>query len=419
MGERWGLRWPGDEAAWARAAEPTPGKLDLEAAGLHRFIEGDNMPVMQALAGTLAGQVRIAYMDPPYNTGTAMRYADRFGAPARAWAAAHGEDAWGQRHAAWLSFMCPRLVLVRDMLAPDGVLFISIDDRETHHLRLLLDATFGEANFVGTVVWRKRVVRGRGARHVLPQTEHVHVYARDVRRLPPFEEPLTDAMRAAYGEADEAGPYKLVPLAKSGTAHSPRPNLVYPIEAPDGSWIPCPTHQWRWSQETLEARKDEVVFRRGRDGAWRVYTKQRLVLPDGERGRTPTSYYDRATTADGTAELKALFGRPVLDFPKPVRLIKDLITWATPRSGPRDELVLDPFAGTCPTAQAVLELNAEDGGARRFVCIQAPEPLQDPEFDTIAALGRARIAAVRERLGLPPDVVAHGRWVPVAATAPM
>jgi adenine-specific DNA-methyltransferase len=194
---------------------------------------------------------------------------------------------------------------------------------------------------------------------------------------------------------------------------------VYPIEAPDGSWIPCPTHQWRWSRETLEARRDEVVFRRGRDGAWRVYTKQRLVLPDGERGRTPTSYYDRATTADGTAELKALFGRPVLDFPKPVRLIKDLITWATPRSGQRDELVLDPFAGTCPTAQAVLELNAEDGGARRFVCIQTPEPLQDPEFDTIAALGRARIAAVRERLGLPPEVVAHGRWVPAEATAPV
>ncbi|MEB3329462.1 MAG: site-specific DNA-methyltransferase [Candidatus Sericytochromatia bacterium] len=412
MGERWGLRWPGDEAARARAAQPTPGQLEGAGGGPHRFIEGDNLPVLQALGPSLAGQVRIAYLDPPYNTGTAMRYADRFAAPSRAWTEAHGEDAWGQRHAAWLSFMWPRLVLVRALLAPDGVLFASIDDRETHHLRMLLDAAFGEANFVGTVVWRKRVVRGRGARHLLPQTEHIHVYARDATRLPAFEEPLTDAMRAAYDARDEAGPYKLLPLAKSGTAHSPRPNLVYPIQAPDGSWIACPTHQWRWSQETLEARRDELVFRRGRDGAWRIYTKQRLLLPDGERGRTPTTYYDRATTADGTAEVKALFGRPVLDFPKPVRLIKDLIGWATPRGGRRDEVVLDPFAGTCPTAQAVLELNAEDGGARRFVCIQAPEALKDPEFETIAALARARIAHTCARLGVPVEAVAQQRWVP-------
>jgi adenine-specific DNA-methyltransferase len=368
--------------------------------------------VLQALQAELGGRVRIAYLDPPYNTGTAMRYVDRFAASTRAWAQAHGEDAWGQRHAAWLSFMWPRLVLVRELLAPDGVLFISIDDRETHHLRLLLDAVFGEANFVGTVAWRKRVVRGRGARHLLPQTEHVHVYARDLARLPAFEEPLTDAMRAAYAEADPAGPYKLLPLAKSGTAHSPRPNLVYPILAPDGTWVACPTHQWRWSQETLEARRDEVLFRRGRDGAWRVYTKQRLVLPDGERGRTPTTYYDRATTADGTAELKALFGRPVLDFPKPVRLIKDLVSWATPRGGPRDEVVLDPVAGACPTAEAVLDLNAADGGSRRVVCIQQAEPQADPEFDTIAALGRARIDRVCARLGLPPEAVARQRWVP-------
>ena len=414
---RFGLRWPGDDAARLEAASPTEGKLAPGGAlgpgpALHRFIEGDNLAVLKLLAPTLAGRVRVIYIDPPYNTGTAMRYADRFGADARSYGKRHGEGAWGARHAAWLGMMWPRLALARTLLADDGALFVSIDDRESHHLRLLLDEIFGEENFVSTVVWRKKVVRGRGARHVLPQTEYVHVYARDARRLPGFAEPLTDAMRGEYTQADARGPYKLIPLAKSGTAHSARPNLKYEIAAPDGSPIPCPTHQWRWSRETLAARRDELAFKRGKDGAWRVYTKQYLELPDGERERTPISYYDRATTSDGTAELKALFGRPVIDFPKPVRLLKDLITWATPRDGARDELVLDFFAGTCPTAQAVLELNAEDGGSRRFICVQAPAPLEDPEFATIAELGRARIARVLADLGPAAPGVGLERWEP-------
>jgi adenine-specific DNA-methyltransferase len=220
-------------------------------------------------------------------------------------------------------------------------------------------------------------------------------------------------MRDAYDACDSHGPYKRIPLAKSGTAHSARPNLVYPIEAPDGSVILCPTHQWRWSRETLEARRDELEFRQGRDGRWRVFTKQYLDLPDGERGRTPLSYYDRVTTSDGTRELKQLFGRPVIDFPKPVRLIKDLITWATPRGSARDEWILDAFAGSCPTAQAVLELNAEDGGQRRFICMQAPETLADPEYPTLATLGRARIAKVLAQWQLPEDLVAFDVCTPL------
>lgn len=394
-----GLTWPGDAAARAEATAPASGRL-VPAGRLgpgpatHRFVEGDNLAVLRLLRGEFAGAARVIYLDPPYNTGTTMRYHDRFG------------------HAAWLSMMWPRLALARELLAADGVIFVSIDDHEVHHLRLLLDEIFGEENFVSTVVWRKKVVRGRGARHVLPQTEYIHVYARDARKLPPFAEPLTDEMRGAYTEADARGPYKLIPLAKSGTAHSARPNLVYEIQAPDGTMIPCPTHQWRWSRETLAARMDEIVFRRAKAGGWRVFTKQYRELPDGERERTPISYYDRATTTDGTAELKALFGRPVIDFPKPVRLLKDLITWATPRGGARDELVLDFFAGTCPTAQAVLELNAEDGGTRRFLCVQAPAPLDDPEFATIADVGRARIAKILADLGPTAPGVTLERWEP-------
>lgn len=374
------LHWPGKAEAAASAWAPAEGAVAEETLpGGHLFLEGDNLDALKGLRATHEGRVKLVYIDPPYNTGSRFVYQDRLG------------------RAAWLSMMLPRLMLARTLLREDGAIFVSIDDREAHHLRVLMNEVFGEANFVSTIVWRKKVVRGRGARHVLPQTEYVLCYARAIGSLPPFSEPLTDAMRAEYKLEDELGPYKLIPLAKSGTSQSPRPNLLYPITAPDGEAIACPTHQWRWSKETLEARRDEIVFRRRRDGRWAVYTKQRLQLEAGERRRTPVSYYDRATTTDGTAEIKGLFGRVVLDFPKPSRLIKDLLVWAAPADTP-DCWVLDFFAGSCPTAQAVLELNAEDRGERRFICVQSPVPTGDVEFQTIAAIGRARIAKVRALL---------------------
>lgn len=396
--ETYGLNWPGKRQARESAIRPPSGSLTVGDAdrGAHLFIEGDNLDALKLLAETRAGQVRIIYIDPPYNTGQNMRYQDNFRVDARQYRAASGQadEIEGRRHAAWLSLMLPRLMAARTLLRPDGVIFVSIDDREVHHLRLLMNEVFGAENYVSTITWRKKVVRGRGARHVLPQTEYILVYAQTLAQLPPFAEALTDGMRDEYKHADTRGRYKPIPLAKSGTSHSARPNLVYDITAPDGSAIPCPTHQWRWSKETLAARMDEILFKQTRAGKWAVYTKQYLDLPEGERERTPISYYDRATTTDGTRELKAIFGRVVIDFPKPTRLIKDLITWAIPRDDRDEHWVLDFFAGSCPTAQAVLELNAEDGGKRRFICVQAPAPLDDPEFSDLAAVGRERIRRV-------------------------
>jgi adenine-specific DNA-methyltransferase len=395
--ERFGLNWLGRAEAESEAAAPPRGALTpapeqsvLFETAPHRFIEGDNLAVLKRLRETHAGAVRVIYIDPPYNTGQGMRYHDNFRMAGR------GSDSGDRRHANWLSMIWPRLLVARDLLRDDGVIFVSIDDNETHHMRLLLDAAFGEENFVSTVTWRKKVVRGRGARHVLPQTEYIHVYAKQLSALEAFSEPLTDEMVAEYKQRDALGPYKLIPLAKSGTSHSPRPNLVYAIPAPDGTSIACPTHQWRWSRETLEAKRDEIVFKKKRDGQWAVFTKQRLVIEGTERRRTPISYYDRATTTTGTEELKALFGEVVIDFPKPSRLIKDLIAWATPEGG--DDWVLDFFAGSCPTAQAVLELNREDGGTRRFLCVQRPEELAHPEFATIAEIGKERIRRVIARM---------------------
>jgi adenine-specific DNA-methyltransferase len=396
-----GLNWPGRAQAFAHSDEPATGTLTFVPGesinadtAWHRFIEGDNLEVLKGLQGEFSERIKLIYIDPPYNTGNGLVYADNFRMSSSDWAKEPGVGTSGRLHANWLSMMLPRLTLARRLLSETGVIFVSIDDREVHHLRLLMNEVFGEENFVSSIIWRKKVVRGRGARHVLPQTEYILVYAKKIGALPPFSEPLTDAMRAEYAQSDELGPYKLIPLAKSGTSHSPRPNLVYPITAPDGSAIPCPTHQWRWSQGTLEAKRSEVVFRQSKNGKWLVFSKQRMVLAGAERRRTPNSYYDRYTTTDGTREMKLLFGRVVLDFPKPSGLIRDLLVWA---SAPGD-WVLDFFAGSCPTAQAVLELNKLDSGARRFICVQRPEPLDDPEFKTISDIGKARIARVIARL---------------------
>jgi adenine-specific DNA-methyltransferase len=405
--DRFFLAWKGKEDAVRILGEPvreSPEPLLGESVSFeratHLFFEGDNIKVLKHLHKEFRDAVSAIYIDPPYNTGQTIAFEDRYfervsslvpaaleGTPYHPGAPRSDRDP-----SPWLSLMYPRLILAHRLLSPDGALFVSIDDRSVHHLRVLLDEIFGPDNHVSTIVWRKKVVRGRGHRHVIPQTEYIVVYAKNIRVLPPFSEPLTKDMVDEYHLEDEEGPYKLIPLAKSGTRHSPRPNLVYPIEAPDGTWIPCPTHQWRWSESTLKARKDEVVFRKNRRGGWTVHTKQRLILDGRQRRKTPVSYYDRVTTTEGTRELKALFGDAVFDFPKPTRLVKDLLSWMSPPGEAGERIVLDFFGGTCTTAQAVLELNEEDGGRRRFIVIQ--DPGGETDRPNVAEFGKERIRKV-------------------------
>lgn len=400
------LDWPGKSQARALAEKTEQGLLEPVAEksvnpqrAPHLFFEGDNLRILRLLKKEYTRCISAIYIDPPYNTGTPMAYFDRYyRRQASPSSRPNGPDGPFRRDdSPWLSFIYPRLILAKELLRDDGAIFVSIDDRAIHHLRHLLDEIFGSENHAGTVVWRKKVVRGRGHRHLIPQTEYIVVYARSIRSLPPFSEPLSPEMVSEYRLSDDRGPYKLIPLAKSGTAHSPRPNLVYLIEAPDGTMIPCPTHQWRWSQKTLLSRKDELEFRRNRRGEWVVYTRQRLY-PDGNiRRKTPVSLYDRVSTTDGTRELKKICPGAVFDFPKPSRLIRDLIGWLPLPEDPEQEtIILDFFAGTCPTAQAILELNHADGGRRKFIMVQdAPADGRTNILD----LGHQRIRNVLSLLG--------------------
>lgn len=389
------LVWPGRETAEKEIhsapschLEPEDRPFDPKS---HAILEGDNLEGLKLLLPHLAEKIGVLYLDPPYNTGNRLLYHDRYGR-----GSSEGSSKKVDRHDAWLSMIYPRLFLGHKFLKETGVLFISIDDREVHHLRSLLDEIFDEKNFVATVTWRKKVVRGRGNRHILPQTEYILVYAKNIDILPPFSEPLTPEMRSQYPFVDDRGRYKLIPFAKSGTRHSPRPNLVYPVPAPDGTLIECPTHQWRWSRQTFEKRIDEILIKENRNGRWTVYTKQYLSLEGVERRKTPESYYDRATTTDGTREMKDLFGKVLIDFPKPSRLIRDLIGWAQPPGS--TEPVMDFFAGSGTTGHAVLALNQEDGGERPFILIQSDSPTHYAGFPTIAEICRERVRRVRQEI---------------------
>ena len=342
--------------------EPELAKEILALApALHSVMEGvlvhgDNLGALRLMTPTMRERVHVSYIDPPYNTGNASVYI----------------YADSRERSAWAAQIHSRLTHARRLLREDGVLWSSIDDNEAHTLRFLLDSTMGAEQFISTISWRKKVVRGRGAQHVLPQTEYVHAYGKNAKELPAFFEPLTDEMIKAYRWEDEQGPYKRIPLAKTGTSQSPRPNLVYPIEAPDGSMIPCPTHQWRWSKQTLRDRFDEIEFVQKRDGGWTIFTKQRLYVDGEQRRRTPCSYYDRVTTTDGTREIKELFGSVVADFPKPTRLLRDLLSWpGQPSTGEDVAYYLDFFAGSGSTAHAVMEENRSDDVQRRSLMIEA------------------------------------------------
>ena len=344
------------------------------------LVAGDNFPILRAFSSSKEFDALLS--DPPYNTGNrnVYRYSDR------------NEDSLWQRGLAL------RLEAAKGALREDGVVGLHIDDNSTHQLRAVMDGVFGPGGHLGTLVWRKKVVRGRGARYLLPHTEYVHFYGNSDEGVCGFSEPLDDRMRSEYTLEDEKGPYKRIPLAKTGTSQSPRPNLVYPICAPDGTSIPCPTAQWRWSQETLANRWDEIEFIRGKDGRWRVFTKQYLFTNSEERRRTPSSLYTEATTSDGTREIKDLFGKVAADFPKPTRLLGDILEWVeSAREGGRRLRYLEPYAGSASFVHAVLDRFRADLRPRTIIAVENGPHIEELTAERV----RRTIASDRWKKGQP------------------
>lgn len=420
--ERYGLSWAGKSAAMREAhAASTAALFPMPDQSLewdtseNRIIEGDNLETLRLLQNELCDRVKMIYIDPPYNTGGDFTYPDNFrtgvaeyvrrSGPAGRNGAPRGEAAAdGRYHSAWLSMMYPRLLLARKLLSGHGLLFVSIDDHEVHNLRLLLNELFGEENFVQQLIWKRHAGGGNDARHFATDHEYILVYARSRHDLGRLRVPLTDQERREYRARDEwpeRGPFKTKSFRRMRD-DDPRPGLQYAIEAPDGTRL---FDEWKWERSRFLAGLEEgrVLLRKDRAGRWHVEYKLYLNEADSEteRTRVPRSLlFDVERNSAGKKQLREVLGEEnVFSNPKPVGLIKYLLRMGTTP----DSIVLDFFAGSGTTAQAVHELNQEDGGARRFILVQLPEPTGHPRYPTIADITKERVRRVMCAGGTQPN----------------
>lgn len=435
--ERYQLNWPGKREALLTANAPIAKTLrpcrdesvDFEATK-NLFIEGDNLDALKLLQETYLGKVKMIYIDPPYNTGNDFIYEDDF---------AEGSDAYklrsnqvdedgnrlvlntstnGRFHSDWLSMMYARLKLTRNLLTNDGVIFISIDENEAANLRRLCDEIFGEANFVAQLTV---IVKPEGRRYGFFAKTHdyVIVYCRNHEHAS-----LNEIMVVGleHPHSDEFGGFTLKGLRNRNVQafnSTNRPNLRYPffvdIENPDSngfckvSTVPLDGHLkveastvdglqsvWRWGKEKSEKEKDSLLAYKGADGEIRVFQKERKL---SQMAKTVLADKDFISNK-GTKELQALLGKGIFDFPKPVALVKLLATIGSNE----DSIVLDFFSGSATTAHAVMQLNAEDGGSRRFIMVQIPEPTTEGSealkagYMNISDIGKERIRRVGRQM---------------------
>lgn len=430
--ERFGLFWPGKKRALRAAQEPTTATLrpvkdeskDWDTTK-NVFIEGDNLEVLKILQKHYHGKIKMIYIDPPYNTGKDFVYPDNYKEGLETyleWTKQVNEDgkkvstnseSEGRYHSNWLNMMYPRLKLARNLLTQDGVIFISIDDHEVANLRLVLDSVFGESNFIENYMWESNFRPDNSSRIERENAQHVLCYARNKTAV----RGLVGAQKATEG---------LPSLTKSSMKVSTlrlEPEWVE-FQIPDGTYAAGDlgsgyvleddvvisdgiaqsafslTGRVIWSQPYLEAQVAEGT---------KIVIKGKAFVPYSRKVATsalaPTTLIPKDAVGDvlaGNAEIKSLFGSAVFNHPKPTSLLKYLIRSVT--SEDKDALVLDFFAGSSSTAHAVLALNAEDGGRRRFLMVQLPEPTPEGStarvegFETIPQLSRRRIELAGEAL---------------------
>ena len=439
--ERYRLDWPGKREALFAANAPIAKTLrpvreeSVEFDSTQNlFIEGDNLDALKLLQESYLGKVRLIYIDPPYNTGNDFVYDDDFAETTTDYLVHSGQadvdgarlvantEANGRFHSDWLSMMYPRLKLARNLLSSDGIICVSIDDNEHVGLVALVSEVFGAGNYLASVARVTKKTSNKGT-HFAPSKDYLVVAARSAAVLGPLMDEVPEEYRRKFSKTDARGAYATVGLYQAsldplrGCA-----NQRYWIECPDGSLVlpPGPNRPatvadasnrppetrddrvWRWSYESYLARKDMLVFKetvtsplqdpQGNQAKWNVYTKYYLDdrLDDGIR---PRDFLDGVTNDLGTKALIALGMGSYFDFAKPPQLIAKLLTWVADSNA----VVLDFFAGSGTTAQAVMDQNAADGGSRRFIMIQLPEAVDAKSeaakagFRTIADLSRERI----------------------------
>lgn len=421
--EKYGLNWHGKKKARQIALTPSTGTLlpcpnesvDWDTTQ-NLFIEGDNLEALKLLQKSYANKVKVIYIDPPYNTGKEFIYPDKFQENLDTYLRYTGQiddegakfssntEVGGRKHANWLNMMYPRLKLARNLLASDGVIFLSIDDNEHSNLKLICDDVFGQENFMGEVCRATGQTTGQDSGGLGSSFDYILVYSKnvdfDLSGLPLSAKDLT-----RFDNEDERGKYAYDQMRKTGSndRREDRPKLFYPVKDPDGGEVypiaPAGYEScWRFERKTYDRLlKDNFILwkKTKRDGGevWWPYVKYYL---EGRTKRPSPLWNDLDGNKKAARDVRALFeGKKVFDFPKPVPLIERCIQIAPNAS--EDDIVLDFFAGSGSTAHAVLNLNKSDNGKRRFICIQLPEPIDEGTeaskmgYQNIAQISRDRI----------------------------
>jgi len=396
--EKYGLNWHGKRRARQLALTPSTGTLrpcpeesvDWDTTQ-NLMIEGDNLEVLKLLQKSYSGKVKLIYIDPPYNTGKDFVYPDDFRDSIKNYLELTGQldaegrkvssntEASGRFHTDWLNMMYPRLRLAKNLLAEDGVIFVSIDDNEVADIRLVFDEIFGSENFVATVIWQKVYAPKSSAKHFSEDHDYVLVYARNADTWRPVLLERTDAQNAVYKnpDSDPRGDWRPNNLA----ARNYYSKGTYSIRCPSGRIIPGPPSgsYWRVSEEKFWALDKDNRIWWGEDG--NNVPAPKIFLSEVKDGRVPQTlwfYRDVGHNQESKRELLELLpmssSDSVFDTPKPTRLIRRILDLATTED--EHDIVLDFFSGSGTTGHAVMAQNAADGGTRRYVCVQLPTVLE-------------------------------------------
>ena len=419
--ERYQFTWPDKRKAQLAANAPISATLrpcreesvDFDTTG-NLYIEGDNLDVLKCLKETYSGKIKMIYIDPPYNTGNDFVYNDDFAESASEYLANSGQyddqgnrlvtntESNGRYHTDWLNMIYPRLKVARDLLTDDGVIFISIDENEVSNLKRIGAEVFGENNFVGAVIWERAFSPKNDAKYLSDSHDYILIFAKNINMFAIGKLPRTEEMNARYKNPDNdpRGPWSSGDL----TAKTYSAAYDYPITTPSGKIIsPTNGRSWVTSKDNmLKLIKDNRIwFGENGDNTPR-YKRFLSEMNDGVVATTIWKYEDVGHSQEGRQELKKLFNdKGYFDGPKPIRLLSRVFQIANLS---KNDIILDFFSGSASTAHALIKLNTEDGGNRKFIMVQLPEQTDAKSeaykagYKNICEIGKERIRRAGKKI---------------------
>ena len=417
--ERYSFNWNGKAKARRIAQTPSTGTLRPAPEESKNwdttenlYIEGDNLEVLKLLQKSYHKQVKMIYIDPPYNTGKDFVYKDNFKDNIKNYLEQTGQvdaegnklstnsDTSGRYHSDWLNMMYPRLKLARNLLKDDGVIFISIDDNEVANLRKICDEIFGEDNFVSDIIWEKKFSPQNDAKWFSDNHDFILVYAKSKDNWKLNKLPRSEASNKRFANPDNDP--RGVWASSDMTVKTYNEKYDYPVVTPSGKKIfPTKGRCWSVSQEKFEElRRDNRVWF-GKNG--NNVPRYKTFLSELTEGIVPLTiwkYEEVGHNQEARQETKSLFGTGLFDNPKPIKLIKKMLQLSTES----ESVILDFFSGSATTAHAVMKLNAEDGGNRRYILVQLPEPTDEKSeaykagYKNICEIGKERIRRAGEKM---------------------